>query len=106
MQDTPLNLMGVVNVCGCVLWVCPVGVAMVPDGNPKKLEPMLGGHCTLVYGDLTSTPLARFCFQVQGKRIQVEVYSEEVSKVDPSVNKIQTRVFNVQTSLVSVVVQP
>ena len=22
------------------LWVCPVGVAMVPDGNPKKLEPM------------------------------------------------------------------
>ena len=23
------------------LWVCPVGVAMVPDGNPKKLEPMI-----------------------------------------------------------------
>ena len=29
-QDTPLNL-GVVNIC-------VVGVAMVPDGNPKKLE--------------------------------------------------------------------
>ena len=26
--------------CGQYLWVCPVGVAMVPDGNPKKLEPM------------------------------------------------------------------
>ena len=32
-----LNLMGVVNI----LWVCPVGVAMVPDGNPKKLEPTM-----------------------------------------------------------------
>ena len=32
--------MGVVNICG----VCPVGVAMVPDGNPKKLEPMKSGH--------------------------------------------------------------
>ena len=30
------NLMG----CGQYLWVCPGGVAMVPDGNPKKLEPM------------------------------------------------------------------
>ena len=27
--------------CGQYLWVCPVGVAMIPDGNPKKLEPML-----------------------------------------------------------------
>ena len=26
--------------CGQYLWVCPVGVVMVPDGNPKKLEPM------------------------------------------------------------------
>ena len=26
--------------CGQYLWVCHVGVAMVPDGNPKKLEPM------------------------------------------------------------------
>ena len=26
---------------GQYLWVCPVGVAMVPDGNPKKLEPMV-----------------------------------------------------------------
>ena len=26
--------------CGQYLWVCPVGVAMVPDANPKKLEPM------------------------------------------------------------------
>ena len=26
--------------CGQYLWVCPVGVAMVPDGNLKKLEPM------------------------------------------------------------------
>ena len=25
---------------GQYLWVCPVGVSMVPDGNPKKLEPM------------------------------------------------------------------
>ena len=24
---------------GQYLWVCPMGVAMVPDGNPKKLEP-------------------------------------------------------------------
>ena len=30
-----------VDECGQYLWVCPVGVAMVPDGNPKKLEPML-----------------------------------------------------------------
>ena len=35
-QDAPLNFYG----CGQYLWVCPVGVAMVPDGNPKKLEPM------------------------------------------------------------------
>ena len=45
--------------CGQHLWVCPVGVscdvAMVPDGNPKKLEPMLGGHCTLVYDDWRSS---------------------------------------------------
>ena len=26
--------------CGQCLWVCPVDVAMVPDANPKKLEPM------------------------------------------------------------------
>ena len=26
--------------CGQYLWVCHVGVAMVPDGNPKKLEPI------------------------------------------------------------------
>ena len=26
--------------CGQYLWVCPVGVTMVPECNPKKLEPM------------------------------------------------------------------
>ena len=30
-----------IDGCGQYLWVCPVGVAIVPDGNPKKLEPML-----------------------------------------------------------------
>ena len=31
-------LLGVVNI---TLWVWPVGVAMVPDINLKKLEPLL-----------------------------------------------------------------
>ena len=35
-QYASLNLMGVVNICGCVLWVW-----VVPDSNPKKLETML-----------------------------------------------------------------
>ena len=44
-----------IDGCGQYLWVCPVGVAMVPDGNPKKLEPMsdtLEGYNRLVGSSL------------------------------------------------------
>ena len=39
-METTQDATELIDGCGQYLWVCPVGVAMVPDGNPKKLEPM------------------------------------------------------------------
>ena len=49
--------------CGQYLWVCPVGEAMGPDGNPKKLEPMYqrlseaNKHFVHVYSWFSTTQL-------------------------------------------------